>query len=101
MLQVALVSAISTVRRLYYMIEQPQSSVMFHLPHFAALITTLGLTLVPTWLGFWGHPLVKPSKLLVNFVNTDTNLGNMCLLFVFLLCFFGACALVLQEIYNM
>ena len=44
---------------------------MFLLPHFAALIAALGLTLVPTWLGFWNHPLVKPTKLLVNFDCAD------------------------------
>ena len=49
---------------------------MFNLPHFAALIAALGLTLVPTWLGYWGHPLVKPSKLLVNMERKDLLLGT-------------------------
>ena len=51
---------------LYCVIEQPLSSVMWDLPCFVTLVQLMGLSVVTTWLGLYGHILLKPTKLLGN-----------------------------------
>ena len=72
--KVALCKACAPIRRLFYMLEQPKSSVMFQMPHFKHLWSLLKLVMVSTWLGYFGHALQKDTKLLCNFAEPDRKL---------------------------
>ena len=62
----SLLQHIHRVRRLFYIVEQPISSKLFQTPEFEFLSRLLGMTCVTTWLGLYGHILMKGTKLLTN-----------------------------------
>ena len=73
--KVALLKYTHEIRRLFYVIEQPVSSQMFRTPECQQLKEMLSLVTVSTWLGLFGHILMKSTKLLSNLPNHDRSLA--------------------------
>lgn len=63
---VVVLALLHRVRHFHTVIEQPGSSMMFEYPALRNLGSLLGATLIFTWLGLFGHPLCKPTKLFSN-----------------------------------
>ena len=59
------------------------SSVMWDLPCFVHLIQLMGLSVVTTWLGLYGHDLLKPTKLLGNLPDMGRSRVSMLVLLLY------------------
>jgi len=66
----ALLRYIHEIRQLIFVIEQPISSQMFRTPEMEYLKGIWSLVTVSTWLGLFGHILMKGTKLLTNLPET-------------------------------
>lgn len=64
------IQAVLRVKPIQVLIEQPTSSSMFSLPVWETLTSQLSLSQVPTYLGSFGHFMLKPSVLLTNVYKT-------------------------------
>ena len=74
--EAALLLYIHPLRELYFVLEQPTSSKMFNTEDFQMLTRLLGLSMVTTWLGLYGHILPKGTKLLTNLPGAKKLLGK-------------------------
>jgi len=63
---VALLENIHTIRRLHIVIVQPFASLLFETPEYQHLRALLGLSIVSTWLGLFGHVGSKRVRVLTN-----------------------------------
>lgn len=68
--QAICIQAVLRVKPIQVLIEQPTSSSMFSLPVWETLTSQLSLSQVPTYLGSFGHFMLKPSVLLTNVYKT-------------------------------
>ena len=50
-------------RRVWTLIEQPGSSLMFNMPCLQLLAALIQPVILFTWLGCWGHKMCKPTRL--------------------------------------
>ena len=73
--EAALLETVKELRELFYVIEQPISSVLFEVPDVKNAVNTLGLVCVTTWLGLFGHILLKNTKLYTNLPERSQFLG--------------------------
>ena len=71
-----IILVVASVRRIQILVEQPKSSVMFDMQCWQHLLNVLGLRVVETFMGCYGHFMEKPTFLLGNMPNLQWQLAR-------------------------
>ena len=85
LLQGWLLKAIHGVRQLFWVVEQPTSSKMFQMPTLKPWLSLWQMLLTTTWMGCFGHPLQKGTKLMSNLASCSKFLCSIATLSSFML----------------